>query len=600
MVSRRKGSPPMPDVEPEEEPQEEDGTDPVESDENQDDSDPTERESTVELGGDVAPPPAAASSMGPPPLGEMPAGYGAPMGMGFNHMPMPPAGVPAYNPPPMEGFQQEAEDPVVNGEPPSDKGEIPRPQKIAAGEIQATRDAWAEFADDQIVDVRVMRLREDLRAEPRGMMNSIPMTLARLPEKWIDKGGTFYLDIYNPASGRKIGHTKVVELPGAAPDPEWRVGVSIERAVMEALQKAGISVGGGIPALGQAGPIQAVLDKMSALESRIARDEEDRRRKDELRQAVEPLQEHIRRLETMMQNGAGQKKESLLETITALVPLFKSDDSAAKVQLEIYKAQNSPEASYAKQAIENAQIENLLKLGKATSGGGDGKFDAGKAMELGKSFLEDRKQQRAADIRALELKVAAEEKAREESRNAALEAAKAKDRANEPTALINGMLGKIVESVRARRPPVSVANLIYMMARTVNEFEWTNIDPSMTEMISQLSTVPGATIIQFGMASGIKAPPSGEEAAYLTAVEVEFRKLAGMPEWKAQGPVAELPAAPAAPVEPVVCAPAAEPAAPEAPAAPEPPAAEPPPPAAEPEQVPQEPQPAPKRPSKRV
>jgi hypothetical protein len=107
--------------------------------------------------------------------------------------------------------------------------------------------AFGEFESDVVVDLRVQfEDKNTHQLESCGMLYKIPLSEARRPHKFIPAyDGVFWLDVFNPDTGRKLGNYFRHRSTGSEFPKGWRVGMDIneeiKKGVNQVLQQMGLA-----------------------------------------------------------------------------------------------------------------------------------------------------------------------------------------------------------------------------------------------------------------------------------------------------------------------------------------------------------------------
>ena len=420
--------------------------------------------------------------------------------------------------------------------------------------------AFGEFESDVVVDLRVQfEDKGTHQLESCGMLYKIPLSEARRPWKFIPAyDGVFWLDVFNPDTGRKLGNYYRHRSTGSEFPKGWRVGMDIneeiKKGVNQVLQQMGLAPMAAFPvAPGAPGtvPMQAFSQQSNYFQGALDKvnqqlaDEREARIKAEAERRVEAvetrLQAELRDLRNQIANGGGMNgmKDLLSPLLTAALAPKQND------LLEYIRFTKGPEARSIEAAIFTSLIETMAKVKKAGEGGDDFTFKGvvSALQEFQKNQADEKKKEREFwEKKEADKKAAETEKKAEAAKNA--EGGKRKSRA------INAFLEGIVSAIGKRENPSDVSQKVSVMMAAVEINKWYEFDESTKEMRTKLKADPEAVFVEFATFAGWKPPVSDDDSVYLLTCAAHFRHQAGMPMRQPPKPPEAPPAAAVAPPAP--------------------------------------------------
>lgn len=576
-----KAAPPPPPAE-EEEDEEGDGSDP-------DDPDVPESDKPE---ADTAPPPPRKPAPKSP-LDERVTGPGAaPGSMRFpGGFPQPGAAGPGSNRlPPLIPTTQFGQRPMVDArqrEAPQRDGSSDygapadriEGEKHGGTEGRIARDFLGEYDDDLRVSVHVWQATPGQNF-PRGMLENVMLSWARIPEHYIPYGGLggegkWHLEFFSAQTGKLLDRITVT-LPGEEPPADWRVETAMEE--QRTLKTLLDLLRGGTGGLGGGGISKDIYSNETDYWRRKS-DEQEKRLQDLERQRMQDRLDSQQRdfefrMKMLESGGAGGGQSQVLQTITALVPILQPQRNTDDRLIDLVLRANGPEMMMAQAGMYNSILDAAFKMGKGGSGDGDLKsIIAGGLKDASCEYIKGlNKRQEARDQFTMEMKRKEADAAAAKANGGQQPAAQAVPppaTAAQPT---NGksvermLFVRMISDVKAALARVAdpavpiadkpsekdVARKLALCFMTTIENRLHQADSQVKEMTDEMLSDPESFISKFAVAYNLSVD-------YAARLSVEFRKIADLPPLqKPSAPsMTEASLAPPAPAKPT--APAEQP-----------------------------------------
>lgn len=299
------------------------------------------------------------------------------------------------------------DDPLVGGGDEGAGGErMPSGDKMPAGQLQALEEFLGQWPEDFRVEVRVSQAKNG-RLISRGLLEDVLISYARVPERYVPYGGTFFFEFFSIGAKRarlgKGGHR--ITFSGAEPPENWRVEdqMEIDTAKLAAAIVAAQSTashptcgsGTGVPNAVWQDNVDELRKQNTALQDEVRKAREEvaaKRAADAVQQAVAsalgPLQAELASVKAAL-GGVGPKKddggeryERMLDKVLDSVLRGGGDGNGQrdvdilKIVTDNYQKTQGPDALAAIAGLYNELVDGLkktiegMKLGSAGQAAG--------------------------------------------------------------------------------------------------------------------------------------------------------------------------------------------------------------------------------------